>query len=82
MINYRDRFADDMRLRGFSENTVFSYLREVKRFFDRTGKGVSPQKVDEDLIRKYFIHLQQDRKYSPSALKIAYSGMRFFLSRH
>lgn len=81
MINYRDRFVDDMRLVGYSEKTVESYLREVKRFFERTGKGVAPQRVDEDLIRKYFIHLQQDRKYSIAAMKIAYSGIRFFLSQ-
>lgn len=79
MINYRDRFMEDMRLRGYAEPTRDSYYREVKRFFERTGKGLTPQKVTEDHLREYFLHLQEERKYSVAAIKIAYSGLRFFL---
>lgn len=82
MIKYRDRFIEDMRLRGFAEPTIDSYLREVKRFFERTGKGIAPLKVTEDHLREYFLHIQDERKYSIAAIKIAYSGLRFFLRQH
>lgn len=82
MTNYRDRFIEDMRLRGFAEATIVSYFREVKRFFDRTGKDLTPLKVTEDHLRQYFLHLKDERKYSVSAIKISYSGLRFFLRQH
>lgn len=60
------------RIRGFFLKATKSYFREVKRFFELTGKGTSPQKVNEDLLRKYFFHLQEKRNYSIAALKISY----------
>jgi integrase len=49
----------------------------VKQFY----AGVSPDRITEDQLRKYFLHLKNDRKFAPGSLKVAYHGIRFFFSR-
>ena len=77
--SFSERFEEDMRLKDFAEATRNSYLREVRRFFARTGKGIAPAVVVEEDLRNYFLHLKDERNYGTSAMKIAMSGLRFFL---
>lgn len=79
MKSFSERFNEDMRLKDFAVATRNSYSREVRRFFARTGKGIAPVSVVEEDLRDYFLHLKDDRKYGSSAMKIAMSGLNFFL---
>lgn len=78
MVSYREKFFENMVLKGYAEATKESYFREVKRFFDRMTVKKSPEKVVEEDLRVYFLHLKNDRNYGVSAMKAALCGLRFF----
>jgi integrase/recombinase XerD len=42
--------------------------------------GQSPDQQTESHVRDYLLYLKNARKFSPSALKIAHSGIKFFSS--
>jgi site-specific recombinase XerD len=72
----RERMIEDMRLRNFSERTQDSYVRAVEglsRFYMR-----SPDRLSEEEIRKYFVHLTCERKLARPTVTIALSGIKFF----
>jgi len=81
MNPYRKKFIEDMKIKGFAEATQYGYLREVRRFFDRCHQGKSPEKITEEDMRNYFLHLKNDRNHSVAGLKAALFGLRFFLGR-
>ena len=54
MTALRQKFIDEMELRGFSENTMRSYIsvvRELARHFKR-----SPDRIIEDELKQYLLH--------------------------
>lgn len=79
MNPYRKKFLEDMKLKGFAESTQNTYLREVKRFFNRCHPGKAPEKITEEDLRNYFLHLKNDRNHSVAGIKAALWGLRFFL---
>ena len=75
-------FIEKMKLRGMASATIESYSREVRRFFNRHAKGKLLHLINDNDIHAYFLHLIEERDYSPSAIKVAYCGLKFFLKRH
>lgn len=70
------RMVQDMQLAGCSPTTQALYLgavRRMSRFVER-----SPDRITEDQLRKYFLHLRNERKLAPGTLKVAYHAIRFF----
>jgi site-specific recombinase XerD len=65
----------DMQLRGFQEKTQESYLWSVKSLATYYNK--SPEHLTEEELRKYFLYLKNDKKYSFNSMKIAYCAIRF-----
>lgn len=74
--NWRERMAQDMRLRDLRQRTVDGYLLAVRLFLDRTGK--EPETIGEEDIRAYFLNLRDDRQQAPSSINIALCALRFF----
>jgi site-specific recombinase XerD len=68
----------DMQLAGFGERTQEAYWRAVRQLakFTRT----LPDRITEEQLRQYFLHLRNEKQFAPGSLKIAYSGIRFFYS--
>ncbi len=79
---FQQKFLEDMFLKDYAESTKNLYLRSVRYFFERSDLKKNAMDVVEEDLREYFLHLKHDRKYKVSALKIAVSGLRFFLRRH
>ena len=74
----RERMLQDLQLAGLSERTQEAYLRAVRKLAAHYGQA--PDQLTEAQVRDYFLYLKNDKKFSPSALKIAHSGIKFFYS--
>ncbi len=72
----RQRMIQDLQLAGRSERTQEAYVRAVRKLAAHFNQ--SPGQLTESQVRTYFLHLKNDCKFSPSALKIAHSGIKFF----
>jgi hypothetical protein len=72
----RRRMIQDLQLAGRGERTQEAYVRAVRKL--ATHFHQSPDQLTETQIRDYFLYLKNDCKFSPSALKIAHSGIKFF----
>jgi integrase/recombinase XerD len=70
------RMIEDMQLRGFSSRTQDSYVRSVLGlavYYNR-----SPDLLNEEDLRKYFVHLTCERKLARPTVTIALCGIKFF----
>jgi integrase/recombinase XerD len=79
MTELRRRMIQDMRLRGLAEGTQRAYVKAVRnlaRHFNR-----SPDKLTEDEIRQFFVHLTETRRLAKSTVRIHLFAIKF-LFRH
>jgi integrase/recombinase XerD len=74
----RQRMLQDLQLAGLSERTQEAYLRAVRQLADHFH--TPPDRLSEQQVRDYFLHLKNDRKFASASLGIAYSGIKFFYS--
>jgi integrase/recombinase XerD len=75
----RQKLIDEIQLRGYSPCTQDAYVRAVAglaRFHDR-----SPDKIQEEEIKAYVLHLLRDKKLGHSSLNVIINGLRFFYAR-
>jgi integrase len=74
--------VEDMQLRGLSEKTQEAYVCAVVQLAQHWGK--SPDDIDGeelrriDIIREYFLFLQNERQMSPNTVQVALYGIKFF----
>jgi site-specific recombinase XerD len=76
----KERFVNDMALRGFSPRTQESYLWSLNQLI-KYHKGISPQELDEDDVRAYLLYIKNDKKYADATLRIVYSGLKAFYQK-
>ena len=76
MTVLRERMSADMQLRGLARKTQEAYLRAVRQLAVYYGK--SPDQIDEEELRQYFLYLKNEKKASRSACTIAICGLKFF----
>jgi len=72
----RQRMHQDLQLAGLAEGTQTAYLRVIRQLAAHFSKA--PDQITEDELRAYLPYLKNERKYQPSSLKIAASGIIFF----
>jgi len=68
--------VEDMQLRGLAEKTQDAYLRAVRQLAEYYHK--SPDQIDEEALRQYFLYLKNEKCVSTSAFTIALCGVKFF----
>lgn len=76
MTDLRNRMIQDLQLHGYAERTQQSYISAVNllaKFFNR-----SPDLLDDEDIRKFFLHLINVRHASRSTVRQYLSGIKFF----
>ncbi len=73
------RMAEDLHLGGMSERTHAGYLRAVRKLADYCQ--TPPDKITEDQLRRFFLHMKNDLKYAYGTLRVAFSGIKFFYAR-
>jgi len=76
MSNLRERMMNDMQLHGFAESTHQAYTRTVRQL--QQFYNLSPEIISEEQLRDYFIHRRNVSHWSPSTMRIAYNGIKFF----
>jgi site-specific recombinase XerD len=67
---------EDMQLRGLAASTQAHYVaavRDLARYFQR-----SPDQLNDEHLRQYFLHLKNERKLSRSSTTTALCGIKFF----
>lgn len=76
MTALRQRMIDDLRIRNYSQSTIDSYVYHVAKFASYFGK--SPDKLGPEEVRRYQLHMIEDRKLSWSMFNQASCALRFF----
>jgi len=79
MTDLRKRMMEDMQLHGYAERTRQSYADAVSGLAKHYQ--CPPDQLTEDDIRKFFLHLINDRKAARSTLKISLCGIKFFYEK-
>ncbi len=79
MTPLRKRMIEDMDLRNLAENTKDAYVRAVSQLSEFFGR--SPDELDEEEIRKYLLHLREERKVATGTYIQQLCALRFFF-RH
>jgi site-specific recombinase XerD len=67
---------DSMTLRGMAAKTQAGYVRAVAGL--ATYYGRSPDRISDEEVQAYLLHLIRERKLSWSSCNVAVHGLRFF----
>jgi len=76
MTALRKKMIEDMQLRGFAERTQEAYLSAVRQLAKYYRK--SPDQIDEEELRGYFLFLKNEKHAARSTCTIALCGIKFF----
>ena len=76
MTELRKRMIEDMQLHGYADRTMQSYAGAVRVLAKHYQ--CPPTQLTEEDIRKFFLHLINDRKSARSTVKIYLCGIKFF----
>ena len=76
MTELRKRMIEDMQLHGYADRTMQSYADAVRVLAKHYQ--CPPTQLTEEDIRKFFLHLINDRKSARSTVKIYLCGIKFF----
>jgi hypothetical protein len=66
----------DLQLHGYAPGTQVVYVRAVRQlaaFYEK-----SPDQIDEEELRQYFLYLRNEAGLENSTLSVALCGIRFF----
>jgi integrase/recombinase XerD len=76
MTQLRQRMIEDMQLRGYSARTQEAYARAVRQLAEHYRR--SPDTLTEEDLRKYFLHLANEKKWARASTTIALCAIKFF----
>lgn len=76
MTELRRRMIEDMQLHGLSNGTRDAYVRAVRILAEHYRR--SPDRLTEDQIRGFFLHLINERRIAEGTLKTYRCGIQFF----
>lgn len=76
MTPLRQRFIEDMQLRGLAESTQRAYVHYVAEFalYFKTG----PEHLDLEAVRQYQLYLLNEKKMSAQAANVSMSALQTF----
>jgi len=75
MTPLRQRMIDDLRLRNYAPKTITVYTAAVEKFARFCGQ--TPDRLGAEHVRRWQLHLLDERHVSWSAFNIAVSALRF-----
>ena len=79
MTQLRKRMLEELQRRNYSPSTVQAYLYAVEEFARYFGK--SPDKLNQEQLRQYQLHLLHDRKLTIGTIVGRIAALRFFFVR-
>jgi site-specific recombinase XerD len=75
----RQRMIDDLKLAGYSERTQEAYVASVRKLSEHYA--LSPDLIDEEQLRRYFLYLKDERKLKRGSITVALCGIKFFYQK-
>jgi len=72
----RKRMLEELQRRNYSQSTIESYLHGVEDFARYFGKR--PDQLNQEHIRRYQLHLIEDRKLATNTIVARIAALRFF----
>ena len=72
----RTKMSEDLQLTGKAKRTHDGYLREIRKLADFCRQ--SPDRISEAQMRRYFLHLKNQRKFAAGSLTVTLSALKFF----
>src|SRR5882724_1817549 len=78
MTPLRQRFIEDMQLRGLALTTQRSYVHYVADY--AKFYNLSPERLDTEALRQYVLHLLHDRRLSPDSINTFLASAKFLYS--
>lgn len=79
MGQMRQRMTEELRLRGYSERTVESYVGQVRRFAKHYMRP--PEELGAEEIRAYLLHITVEEKLASATVNQAIFALRFFYTQ-
>jgi len=76
MSALRQKMIEDMQLKGLAVRTQEAYVNAVFQLSRRFKK--SPDNIDEEELREYFLYLKNEKQVAESTFSIALCGIKFF----
>ncbi|MGH8732165.1 MAG: tyrosine-type recombinase/integrase, partial [Burkholderiales bacterium] len=76
MSPLRKQLEADLAIRGMSERTRETYVYAVAALAKHYGR--SPDRISQEEIQRYLLHLLTERKLAPSSCNVAASAFQFF----
>ena len=76
MTPLRQRLLETLRLRGYAERTQESYVAAVRMLAEHYHR--SPDRLTDEELRQYFLHLIDVKRISASTLRLTLTGVKFF----
>jgi integrase/recombinase XerD len=76
MTELRRRMIEDMQLHGYASGTQAAYIRAVRILAEHYRR--SPDRLTENELRGFFIHLIRQRRLSRPTLTVYRAAIRFF----
>lgn len=76
MSALRQKMIEDMQLKGLAVRTQEAYVNAVLQLSRRLKK--SPDRIDEEELREYFLYLKNEKRVAESTFSIALCGIKFF----
>jgi site-specific recombinase XerD len=76
MTDLRKRMLEELQRRNYSPTTIGCYVRVVEDFARYFGKR--PDRLSQEQIRTYHLHLIQKRKLAPKTVHLYIAALRFF----
>jgi integrase/recombinase XerD len=70
------KMLEDMQLRGLALRTQQSYVEAVRQLAKHYHK--SPDRIDEEELRQYFLYLKKVKGVSVSTFRVALCAIKFF----
>jgi len=76
MSALRQKMIEDMQLKGLAVRTQEAYVNAVLQLSRHLKK--SPDSIDEEELREYFLYLKNEKQVAESTFSIALCGIKFF----
>jgi site-specific recombinase XerD len=76
MSALRQKMIEDMQLKGLAVRTQEAYVNAVLQLSRHFKK--SPDGIDEEELREYFLYLKNEKRVAESTFSIALCGIKFF----
>jgi len=76
MTALRQRYIEDLQLRGLSPRTQEAYVRVVRKLAEHYGK--SPDVLTEEELRQYLLYLKNEKHAARNTCTLALCSLKFF----